>query len=78
MKGTVQQGSIANIGCDAILVNLFLGVTHPGGATASVDKALDGLITRTIPKWKNRGELGEILSLPTIGKVPAKEVMVTV
>lgn len=76
MKVTIQQGSITDVECDAIIVNLFSGVTHPGGATGAVDRALEGLITKTIPKWVARGELGEILSLQTEEKLPAKEVIV--
>jgi len=76
MKITVQQGSITDVECDAIIVNLFLGVTYPGGATGAVDRALGGLISRTIPKWKTSGQFGEILSLQTEGKIPAKEVIV--
>ena len=76
MKVTVLQGSITDVECDAVIVNLFLGVKRPGGATGAVDKALDGLISQTIPKWETSGELGEILSLQTDGKIPAKEVIV--
>ena len=76
MRVIVQQGSITDVECDAIIVNLFLGVRYPGGATGAVDKALDGLISRKISESEFRGELGEIVSLPTSGKIPAKEVMV--
>ena len=76
MEVTVQRGSITDVECDVIIVNLFLGVTRPGGATGAVDKALDGLISQAIPKWETRGQLGEILSLQTEGKIPAKEVIV--
>jgi|GEM_PF-1848449 len=76
MKVIVQQGSITDMECDAIIVNLFLGVRRPGGATGAVDKALDGLISRKISESAFKGELGEIISLPTGAKVPAKEVIV--
>jgi leucyl aminopeptidase len=76
MKVTVQQGSITDMECDAIIVNLFLGVRYPGASTGAVDKALDGLISRKISESGFKGELGEIISLPTEGKIPAKEVMV--
>lgn len=76
MRITVQQGSINDVQCDAIIVNLFLGVTRPGGATGAVDRVLDGLISRTIPEWETSGQLAEILSLQTGGKIPAKEVIV--
>jgi leucyl aminopeptidase len=76
MKVTVKQGSITDVECDAIIVNLFLGVTYPGGATGAVDRALDGLISRAIPEWKTSGQLAEVLSLQTEGKIPAEKVLV--
>jgi leucyl aminopeptidase len=76
MKVTVHQGSITDMECDAIIANLFLGVKYPGGATGAVDKALGGLISRKISGSEFKGELGEIISLPASGKIPAKEVVV--
>ena len=76
MKVTVQQGSITDVECDAIIVNLFLGVRYPGGATGAADRALDGLISQKISESGFKGELGEILSLPTDGKIPAKDIVV--
>lgn len=75
MRVAVQQGSITDIECDAIIVNLFLGVRYPGGATGAVDKALGGLISREISESGFRGELGEVVSLSTDGKIPAKRVI---
>ena len=40
----VVRGDIAQQAADAIVVNLFEGVTAPGGATGAVDRALDGAI----------------------------------
>lgn len=76
MRVIVQQGSITGVECDAVIVNLFLGVRRPGGATGAVDRALDGLISRKISESGFNGELGEIISLPTGGKLPAKEAVV--
>jgi leucyl aminopeptidase len=42
----VTQGNIAAQSADCIVVNLFEGVTAPGGATGAVDAALDGMISR--------------------------------
>ncbi|HZW98842.1 MAG TPA: hypothetical protein VFF10_02170, partial [Trueperaceae bacterium] len=33
---------------DALIVNLFEGVTSPGGATGAVDKALNGQLSEAI------------------------------
>ena len=37
MEITIQQGGIQTVAADAIIVNLFQGVTAPGGATGVVD-----------------------------------------
>ena len=48
MQITVATGEITSIQTPALVVNLFKGVTEPGGATGAVDKALDGAISRLI------------------------------
>ena len=45
---SVTQGDIATADVDAIVVNLFEGVTAPGGGTGAVDRALDGGISAVI------------------------------
>ena len=42
MEIHVIQGNIAEQATDCLVVNLFDGVTEPGGATDAVDKALGG------------------------------------
>ncbi|MXW30298.1 MAG: hypothetical protein F4Z88_06070 [Chloroflexi bacterium] len=44
----VEQGDITQSDADAIVVNLFEGVTTPGGGTGAVDGALDGAISALI------------------------------
>ena len=39
MEIKVQSGDIASVAADAIVVNLFEGVTAPGGGTGAVDQA---------------------------------------
>ncbi len=41
MKIRAERGDIVQQKVDAIIVNLFEGVTSPGGATGAVDQALD-------------------------------------
>ena len=48
MNLSVAQGDIAAAEADLIVVNLFEGVTMPGGATGAVDRALNGAIARLI------------------------------
>ena len=71
MEIKVVAGDIAQIEADAIVVNLFEGVTQPGGATGAVDKALDGAITPLISRGEIRGKFEEISTVHTLGRLPA-------
>ena len=48
VKVDVASGDITTADTDAIVVNLFEGVTSPGGGTGAVDRALDGGISAVI------------------------------
>ncbi len=71
MEVKVIAGDITQIEADAIVVNLFEGVEQPGGATAAVDKALDGTVTRLISNGEVKGKFGEVGIIHTLGKLPA-------
>ena len=71
MEINVIAGDIAQIEADAIVVNLFEGVEQPGGATADVDKALDGAISSLIGRGEIKGKFGEVSIIHTFGKLPA-------
>lgn len=72
----VVHGSLAEAECDVLVVNLFQGVTNPGGATGAVDKALGGLIKEfVIDKDKFEGKFGQTYILQTYGKIPASKVL---
>ena len=71
MEIKVIVGDIAQIEADAIVVNLFEGVEQPGGATAAVDKALDGAISSLISRGRIKGKFGEVNIVHTFGKLPA-------
>ena len=75
MRFTVIQGSLTEAACDALAVNLFEGVTHLGGGTGAVDKALDGAITHLIADEKFEGKMGQTAVLHTFGRIPAKKVI---
>jgi leucyl aminopeptidase len=62
---------IAQIEADAIVVNIFEGVDQPDGATAAVDKALDGVISSLITRGEVKGKFGEVSIVHTFGKLPA-------
>lgn len=73
----VINGSLADVECDVVVVNLFEGVKSPGGATGAVDKALGGLISDfVIGKDKFEGKFAETYILQTYGKIPASKVLV--
>lgn len=75
MNITVQQGGIHTLTADAVIINLFQGVTAPGGATGAVDKALNGAITELIAAGDVRGKLGETAVLYPRGAIPARRVI---
>ncbi len=76
MEVNVQPGNIAEFAADAIIVNLFEGVTSPAGATGAVDAALGGQISQLIASGDIRGKSGEVTLLHTFGKLPAGRVVV--
>jgi leucyl aminopeptidase len=57
-------------------VNLFQGVTHPGGGTGAVDRALDGAISQLIEDGEISGKEGELTLLHTLGRLPSPRVLV--
>ena len=71
MEIKVVAGDVAQIEADAIVVNLFEGVKQPGGASGSVDKALDGAITSLIGRGEIKGKFEEVSIVHTFGRLPA-------
>lgn len=61
---------------DALVVNLFEGVTSPGGATGAADAAMGGAITELIAAGEATGKLGQVAVLHPRGAIPAKRVLV--
>ncbi len=76
MEIRVKQGSITEETVDLIIVNLFQGVTEPGGATGSVDAALDAAVRDVIAAGDFTGKAGETLLLYTHGALPAARVLI--
>jgi len=76
MEVRVAQGDIAQQDTGAIVVNLFEGVTSPGGGTGAVDNALDGAISSLIAQGDCRGKEGEHTLIHTLGKLPSPRVVV--
>jgi len=76
MELRVVVDDITKIEVDALIVNLFEGVSQPGGATAAVDQALDGAIAQLIEAGEIKGKLGELALIHTLGKIPARRIVV--
>lgn len=76
VASTVEPGDITHAEADTIIVNLFQGVTGPGGATGAVDAALDGAITDLIAGGDFSGKLGEVGVLYSGGALPARRVLI--
>ena len=72
----VEQGDITQSDADAIIVNLFEGVTTPGGGTGAVDAALDGALSALIADKEITGKQGETATIHTFGKLPARRVVI--
>jgi leucyl aminopeptidase len=71
-----QQGDITEADVDAIVVNLFEGVSDPGGATGAVDAALDGAISRVLATGDFTGELGDATRVYADDELGAPRVLV--
>jgi leucyl aminopeptidase len=76
MNVTVTQAKIQESTADTLIVNLFEGVTAPGGATGALDQALDGAIGDLIAGGDFRGESGEVAVLYTRGAIAARRIIV--
>lgn len=72
----VQTGDAAQIETPALVVNLFQGVTHPGGGTGAVDQAMGGAIAQLIADGEIKGKLGEVTLIHTFERIPARRVVV--
>ena len=75
MELRVQQGNITETDADLIVVNLFAGVTAPGGATGAVDRALDGGISQLIAQGDFSGEAETTALLYAQGRLAAPRVL---
>jgi leucyl aminopeptidase len=76
LKIEVIVGDIAQIEADAIVLSLFEGEEKPSGATAAVDKALDGAISSLVSRNQIKGKADDVSIVHTFGKLPARIVAV--
>lgn len=68
-------GGIQEQKAQAIVVNLFEGITEPSGATGVVDSALGGAIRELIAAGDFRGKRNEVAVLYSAGQFPARRVL---
>ena len=76
MKINVGIGDIARWEDEVVVVNLFEGVGHPGGATGAVDTAIGHQITAMIATGDVTGRFKEIVVFPSFDKIPGNRVLV--
>lgn len=75
-SATLLHGSVKSVDSDALVVNLFQGVTAPGGATGALDEALGGAVTELIAGGDLSGKLGQVAVLYPRGTIPARRVLI--
>jgi leucyl aminopeptidase len=72
----VKIGGISKTKADAILLSVFEGVEKLSGDLVSVDKALDGEVTKLIKQGEIKGKLGEVTIIHSLGKIPDDRVVI--
>ncbi len=65
MEIAVVQSDVVDTEADVLVVNLFEGVTSPGGATGAVDSAIGGLISELISDGEISGRASELTLIHT-------------
>jgi leucyl aminopeptidase len=75
VKINVTPGNIGEQKTDAIILNLFEGVTEPGGATGAVDKLLGGAIRDLIAGGDFTGKAKTTAVLYPRGALPASRLI---
>lgn len=76
MEIQIKHGNIVTSDADTVIVNLFEGVTVPGGATGAVDKALNGAISDLIAGGDFKGKAGDVAVLYPRGAIAARRVLI--
>ncbi|MBI2304874.1 MAG: leucyl aminopeptidase [Chloroflexi bacterium] len=76
MEIRILRGDIAQVATDGAVVNLFEGVTQPGGATGAADAALGGAISQLIASGEIKGKLNEVTIIHSLGRIPPRRMLV--
>ena len=72
----VVAGDVTQYETPALVVNLFQGVTQPGGATGAIDRALDGALSALIADGEIQGKAGELTLIHSMNRIAARRVVV--
>lgn len=75
MKLTTKTGTPAAEKGELVALGLFEGKTLKGAQAIAVDKALGGMIADVLKMGDFEGKLNQTMSLPTVGKLAAKRVL---
>ena len=75
MNIEVTRGAIQEQTTELIVINLFEGITEPGGATAAVDRALGGQIRELLAWGDFAGKLNETALLYPSKDFPARRAL---
>lgn len=75
-KVTVVQGDLTRQAADTLIVNLFEGTAEPGGATAALDRALDGAIRDLMAAGDLTGKSNTMAVFYPRGALAARRVLV--
>lgn len=71
----VAAEDATDLATSALAVNLFQGVTQPGGGTCALDASLAGPIAQLIADGGIKENLGELTLIHTMNRIPATRVM---
>jgi leucyl aminopeptidase len=63
MELRVQAGQLGDAAADTLVVNLFQGQAEPAGATAAVDRAAGGAVSRLLASGDFTGKLNQVAAL---------------
>ena len=76
MKFEARPGDVSTIATDAVIAGIYEGDDSPGEAAGELNAALGGVIAELIKSGEVKGKLNEMHVLHTLGKIPARVVVV--
>jgi leucyl aminopeptidase len=76
VKFEARTGSVVSIATDAVIAGIYEKEEVPGGDVGELNAALGGVIAELIKSGEMKGKLNELHVLHTLGKIPARVVVV--